>query len=163
MEGLIIALIIGIVSSILNGKSKKDTSKKPSPVKPFMPQKSMDTTVSPTIPPATSSRSQRPKLDAQIKSLEDFTREVLGQLSAQQPKEQARPQEIVEAVVDKVEEAVPYVREAMTRDDEVVMRIEQTQPTKPAFQMASSKQELRRAIIMAEVLGKPKAKRRSSI
>lgn len=162
MEGLIIAIIIGVVTSLLSGKGKKDDAKKVSPVKPFTPQKNMAAPKQAKAPQKRVDKPQRPKLDVQIKSLEDFTREVLGQLAE---KSEPAKQEVAEVVVKAASEA-PAVRESIEarvqqRQQAVERRpIRNTTTATSSFTIPSTQKELMQAIVMTEVLGKPKAKRR---
>ena len=149
MEGLLIALLIGLVTSFLN---KKD-DKKAKETKPFMPQKQM--------PQQTTNTHRRKEKVSRptVKSLEDFTRDVMTQL---QTKVQPKTQEVVEAVqevaVQKVEKATRQPLEERVKQRQQTARV--VESTTSAFEFPTSRQQLQQAIVMTEVLGKPKAKQR---
>ncbi|OCS94599.1 hypothetical protein [Caryophanon latum] len=147
MEGLLIALLIGVLTSFMNKKEDK----KASPTKPFIPQKE--------LPPVETTQAQgklaprksaRPKIET--KSLDDFARDVMTQLST---KEQAAPlapkqtdtMELRQSLEERMKDRQQAVRAVEARSD--------------ALEFPTSYTQMQQAIIMAEVLGKPKAKQRA--
>lgn len=165
MEGLIIMIIIGIISSVFSQKGKaKDGKQMP----PFS-NKSV-----PTQEPRQATTS-RPK------SLEDFANEIFGQLEQKQP-EQKR-EVILPKTVEKpkAEMAMPVnerpkrtfeqrVKEPENKLEtsrgrvniEQTARVKQMQEkTKPVFVTPRTQETLVQAIVTAEILGPPKAKQRS--
>lgn len=154
MEGLIIALLIGLVTTFMNRKE----GKKETPAKPFMPQK--EPTVE-TTQMQRAKKSSRPKLE--VKSLEDFTREVMSQLSTKEATKKQEVVEAVQAVPEKLAERVarPTLRqpiEERVKERQQASRVDVKASAN--FQVPMNRQAMRQAIIMAEVLGKPKAKQR---
>lgn len=150
MEGLLIALLIGLVTSFLN---KKD-DKKAKETKPFMPQKQAPQH---TTQAHRKERPKRPKFE--VKSLEDFTREVMTQL---QTKPEPKSKDVVETVqqVAKQKEE-PQVRkplEERVKERQQTVRVVEEKTS--GFELPTNRQRLRQAIIMTEILGKPKAKQR---
>ena len=157
MEGLIIAIVLGIISSLFN-KSKKD--KKPTQMPPFSNQ-----------PAPRQQKEVRPaQQQTPRKSLEDFANEVFGQLN-----EKSKP------VVQKVETVPPIqVEKPIERPtQQVVEQTSRSQSTnanrvlteRPIVQklktqsealqvVPSNQRELMQAIVMSEILGPPKSKQR---
>lgn len=165
MEGLIIMIIIGIITSVFNKKEKpKDMKQMP----PFS-NKSVPT------------QEPRQATTAAPKTLEDFANEIFGQLEKKVP-EMKR-----EVVIPKAEELQKPVRENPVlerpkrlteqvvkesarkfemnrgRDNiEQSARVKQMQEkTKQVFVTPKTQETLVQAIVTAEILGPPKAKQRS--
>ncbi|MEE1130839.1 MAG: hypothetical protein UHX00_04315 [Caryophanon sp.] len=151
MEGLLIALLIGLVTSFMN---KKD-DKKASPTKPFMPET--------VLPPAETTQAQgklaprksRPKIE--MKSLEDFARDVMTQLST---KEQV-PSPVQQPIKADVQEVVEQRQSLETRMKERQQAVRVVEKRSDAFEFPTNRTQMQQAIIMAEVLGKPKSKQRA--
>lgn len=151
MEGLIIAIIIGLISSFM---SKKD-DKKASPTKPFMPQKEMPRVETTQAQGKLAPRkSMRPKIE--VKSLEDFARDVMTQLST---KEEA-PQP-VQPVAPKLVEVVEQRQSLEVRMKDRQQTVRVVEKRVESFNVPSNRKQLQQAIIMTEVLGKPKSKQRA--
>lgn len=136
MEALIMMIILGLISSFFN---KKEAPKKKRPAMPPF-----------NNPPAAPSAEQtnRPK------SLEDFANEIFGQLN---DKTKAAPP--VQAPVEVVPAAPPVVQERTSRppleERPLVKKLKQE-----SIQVVpKNQQQVMQAVVMAEVLGKPKAKR----
>jgi len=163
MEQLIIFAIIAIVSSIF-GKSK--TKKEHKQMPPFNKDSHVDPT---TLAKAEEVPSQRPVVKPQ--NFEDFAREFLGEWKNNESKAE-RTKNIVE---EKDKEEVPsYVAPPIVPSESVSRssnrqsngRLEAGKNNKAgahsqsAFQLPNSKNSLMQAVVMAEVLGPPKAKRK---
>lgn len=163
MEQLIIFAIIAIVSSIF-GKSK--TKKEHKQMPPFNKDSHVDPT---TLAKAEEVPSQRPVVKPQ--NFEDFAREFLGEWKNNEPKVE-QTKNIVE---EKGNEEVPsYVAppivpiESVSRSSnrqsvgrlEARKNIKEAAQSHSAFQLPNSKKSLMQAVVMAEVLGPPKAKRK---
>ncbi|MDM5249310.1 hypothetical protein [Lysinibacillus sp. G4S2] len=159
MEQLIIVAIIAIVSSIF-GKSKNKKEQKQMP--PFNKDSHVE-------PPVKEVQQQRPTANSQ--SFEDFTREFLGEWKNGQPK----VEELRKNVEKRVKEQVPSYTAQPLIPTETVSRTTKRESigrlaagkkdvevtgSHSAFQLPKSKKSLMQAIVMAEVLGPPKAKRK---
>ncbi len=159
MEQLIIFVIIAIVSSIF-GKSKKKEQK---PMPPF----NKDSHVEP--PKAERTPEQRPASKPQ--SFEDFAREFLGEWKNEQPKVE-EPNKNVEETVNKevpsyaAPPLIPTEKVSRTTNRESIGRLATGKKvvgvakSQSAFQLPKSKKSFMQAVVMAEVLGPPKAKRK---
>ena len=151
MEGLIIAILIGLVTSFLNKKDDKQAKE----TKPFMPQKQMP---SETTQAHRKDKPARPRV--QMKSLEDFTRDVMAQLQTKaEPKAEEVAETVKQAAAPKIEQPARQPIEERVKARQQTARTVETPAA--AFELATSRQSLQQAIIMAEVLGKPKAKQRT--
>jgi len=162
MEQLIIFVIIAIVSSIF-GKAKKKEQK---PMPPFNKDSHVDP---PIIEKAEMSSEQRPASKSQ--SFEDFAREFLGEWKNEQSKVE-EPKKFVEETVSKevpnyaAPPLIPTEKVSRTTNRESIGRLAAEKKvvgvaeSQSAFQLPKSKKSLMQAIVMAEVLGPPKAKRK---
>ncbi|UPW81996.1 hypothetical protein [Lysinibacillus sp. Ag94] len=160
MEQLIIFVIIAIVSSIF-GKAKKKEQTTPMP--PF----NKDSHVEPPV--KTEMTSDRPASKPQ--SFEDFAREFLGERKNEQPKVE-EPKKIVEETGNKdipsyaAPPLIPTDKVSRTSNRESIGRLAAGKKaagvaeSQSAFQLPTSKKSLMQAVVMAEVLGPPKAKRK---
>lgn len=146
MEALILMIIFGLISSLFGKKDEQKKKSKPMP--PFN---------NPTAPskPA-QQQKERPK------SLEDFANEIFGQLNEKKPTEKPVPAKVQAPIVEPVTERVTQreQRPVSTRppltDRPLVKKLKQ----ESVFQVVPKNQkQMMQAIVMAEVLGKPKAKR----
>lgn len=155
MEGLIIAVIVFIVSSLL-GKGKEQQQKKESKqMPPFSSQ-----------PAPRKQEVQRRTEQKRPKSLEDFANEVFGQLNEKAkpvsqkverelPK-QPKPVEVARSTVEPITNQISNARSLKERPIVAMAKKEAE-----AFQVVpSNKRDLMQAIIMTEVLGPPKARRK---
>lgn len=164
MEGLIIFIIIGIISSLLKkGKEQQSTKQQ-------MPPFNKDA----QLPKSRQTRSQTkqiPNVERPIlQSFEDFAKEFVGEIkqASAQPKAQSKPIVVEQAKV--VEEAPKNEqRESMkerfaernnSRGQMNVKHVQNRTSNSPIVQ--PSRNTLVQAIIMAEVLGPPKAKQKRS-
>ncbi|QPQ30013.1 hypothetical protein [Lysinibacillus sp. JNUCC 51] len=158
MEQLIIVVIIAIVSSIF-GKSKKKEQK---PMPPFNKNSHVE-------PPVEMTQERRPTSKPQ--SFEDFAREFLGEWKNEQPQVE-EPKKIVEETVKKdvpsyaAPPLIPTEKVSRTTNRESIGRLAAGKKvvgvakSQSAFQLPKSKKSLMQAVVMAEVLGPPKAKRK---
>lgn len=159
MEQLIILALIAIASSIF-GKSK---NKKP---QKQMPPFNKDTAAEPPVMAETT-----PHRAGRAQSFEDFAREFIGDWipeneKVEDPKklvEEQGKQEIPSYTAPPVLPAdVPSrtsIRESRGRLAAGKKEV-QTVGAPSAFQLPQSKNDLMQAIVMAEILGPPKAKRK---
>lgn len=156
MEGLIIAVIVFVVSSLL-GKGKEQQQKKESKqMPPFSSQPA------PRKQEVQRSEQKRPK------SLEDFANEVFGQLNEKAkpvsqkverelPKQVEKPVEVVSR--STVEPITDQINNARSLKERPIVAMAKKEAE--AFQVVpSNKRDLMQAIIMTEVLGPPKARRK---
>lgn len=160
MEQLIIFVIIAIVSSIF-GKAKK---KEQTPMPPFNKDSHVDPPVKAEMTP-----EQRPASKSQ--SFEDFAREFLGEWKNEQSKVE-EPKKIVEETVNKdvpsyvAPPLIPIDKVSRTSNRESIGRLAAGKKaagvaeSQSAFPLPKSRKSLMQAVVMAEVLGPPKAKRK---
>lgn len=161
MEQLIIFVIIAIVSSIF-GKAKK---KEQTPMPPF----NKDSHVDPPVIKKAEMTSEQPASKSQ--SFEDFAREFLSEWKNEQPKVE-EPKKIVEETGNKdipsyaAPPLIPTDKVSRTSNRESIGRLAAGKKaagvaeSQSAFQLPTSKKSLMQAVVMAEVLGPPKAKRK---
>jgi len=158
MEQLIIFAIIAIVSSIF-GKSK---NKKP---QKQMPPFNKDTVVEPPV------TEKAPHRTGKAQSFEDFAREFIGDWIPEDEKVE-EPKKFVE---EQVKREIPsYVAPAVIPADipsrssnregrgrlAAGKKEVQSVGTNSTLQLPQSKNDLMQAIVMAEILGPPKSKRK---
>lgn len=145
MEALILMIIFGLISSFFGKKDEQKKKSKPMP--PFN---------NPTAPskPA-QQQKERPK------SLEDFANEIFGQLNEKKPTEKPVPVEVQAPIVEPVIERVKLKeRPVSTRPPLAERPLVKKLKQDSAFQVVPKNQkQMMQAVVMAEVLGKPKAKR----
>ncbi|MEK5332201.1 hypothetical protein [Lysinibacillus sp. FSL W8-0992] len=166
MEQLIIIAIIAIVSSLF-GKSKNKKEQKPMP--PF----------NKTAPsqPSTQMEVDEPKHrrpTAKKQSFEDFARGFIGELKAEFTTEDDTVKRL-EPVREKVKEHVPsYVAPPLIPTEQSSRKTDRPSlgrmaagkkdisvaTTNNGFQLPNSQKALVQAVVMAEILGPPKAKRK---
>ena len=166
MEQLIIFAIIAIVSSLFR-KSKNNKEQKQMP--PFNKDEQPQP---PVIMKSEETKPQRPTMKRQ--SFEDFAREFLGNTEAERPKVEAREVHVKPAE-EKVREQMPsYVAPPLiptepssrTSNRSSIGRLAAGKKevhvagTEKNFQLPTSKKAFMQAVVMAEVLGPPKAKRK---
>ncbi|EGA89181.1 hypothetical protein GPDM_11935 [Planococcus donghaensis MPA1U2] len=161
MEALIFGLVIMAVSAFFN-KNKKDATKRDAPVKPF------STTTSTTR----ESRSGQTR----FKRVEDYAKELYGELQNQKTQGSDRLEEAKQKAAEVVDrtplrEARQEVERRITsshtqsRASLSESRSIRNQPVVPKVEKASdellplSNEDVRRGIIMAEILMPPKSKR----
>ncbi|MFF2795015.1 hypothetical protein [Lysinibacillus xylanilyticus] len=161
MEQLIIFVIIAIVSSIF-GKSKNKKEQKPMP--PFNKDSHVEP---PVIKKAEMTSQQRSK----PQSFEDFARGFLGEWENEQPKFEEPKKSVEETIKNEVPSYVappliPTERASRTTNRESIGRLAAgkkvvvASESQSAFNLPTSKKSLMQAVVMAEVLGPPKAKRK---
>lgn len=153
MEALIIAIVLWIISSLFKDKNQKQQpNKKPSKqMPPFSSQ------------PAP--RKQDTKQQNRPKTLEDFANEVFGKLNEKTKpvvQEMEAPLEVVlpqEVVVPQVNERPKVAESTRTLTDRPI--VEKLKQQSERLQVVpQNNKELMQAIVMAEVLGPPKARRK---
>jgi len=159
MEQLIIFAIIAIVSSIF-GKSK---NKKPQ--KQMPPFHNKDTHVEPTVLEETPQRNRKPQ------SFEDFAREFIGDWIPEKEKVEESKKLVEEQVKKEVRSYVapPVIpadvpKRSSIREQKGRLAAGKEEVKVPGthstFQLPKSKKALIQAVVMAEILGPPKAKRK---
>ncbi|MEK5079785.1 hypothetical protein MKX73_12735 [Solibacillus sp. FSL W7-1436] len=155
MEGLIIMVIVFIVSTLF-GKGKEQQQKKETKqMPPFSSQ-----------PAPRKQEVQRRTEQSRPKTLEDFANEVFGQLNEKvKPVSQRVERELpklaempVEAARSAVEPVTEKINNRSLKERPIVAMAKKEAE---AFQVVpSSKRDLMQAIVMTEVLGPPKARRK---
>jgi hypothetical protein len=158
MESLIIFVIIGIISALFNKDKVKPEQKKPAKQMPSFGQQ--------TVPEKSKPVPEKQKPAA--RSLEDFANEIFGQLNekVEQPRETVPTKSVPDVNIAPVE----VTNSRPTFADENVRRSARPQlAERPLTQklkqkevkfVPTTKQQLIQGIVMAEVLGPPKAKRK---
>ncbi|MCH7321068.1 hypothetical protein LZ480_04115 [Solibacillus sp. MA9] len=157
MEALIIAIVIGIISSLFKDKNQKQQPNK-KPTKQMPPFSSQ---------PAPRKQNTRPdtKRQNRPKTLEDFANEVFGQLNektkpvvqkVEPPLEVVLPQEVS---VPQVKERPKMAESTRTLKERPI--VEKLKQQSEGLQVVpKNNKELMQAFVMAEVLGPPKARRK---
>lgn len=156
MEGLIIMIIIFVVSSLL-GKGKEQQKKESNQMPPFSSQPA----------PRKQEVEQRTE-QRRPKSLEDFANEVFGQLNEKaKPVAQQMTQELPKQVEKPVIEAKRVITDARIDNPNSARSLKErpivalAKKEAEAFQVVpTSQRDLMQAVIMTEVLGPPKSRRR---
>lgn len=156
MEGLIIMLVMIAISSLFNKAKNKEQPKKQQPkqMPPFSSQ------------PAPRTQTTRPNTRTQNrpKTLEDFASEVFGQLN-----EKAKP--LVQRVEEPIEIELPQEVPVQVKERQTMAQSTRTLTERPLVVklkqqseglqvVPRNNKELMQAIVMAEVLGPPKARRK---
>ncbi|MFJ7735338.1 hypothetical protein ACIQ2D_03250 [Lysinibacillus sp. NPDC097287] len=165
MEQLIIFIIIAIVSSLF-GKSKNKEQKQ-------MPSFDKDAKQQPPVVTNTEERKpQRPTINTQ--SFEDFARGFLGDIQEKQPGKHIREERMQPVEIEVAEQTPSYVAPPLIPTDSHNRKTDRPSfgrmasgkkevnvtSTNQTFELPTSKQALMQAVVMAEVLGPPKAKRK---
>ena len=167
MEGLIITAVIYFVGKMFMSNNEKSKKQANDTMPPFLN----------TQPPAngdrptrqqrtTNTRSERPK--AESPSLEDFANEVFGQLQKKQAtksvfEKMSIPVEKVEPTVVEPERVEPSNRPVFKNRAELGANrpiVQRNRQKKSSVVIPNTREKLVQAVVMSEVLGKPKAKQR---
>lgn len=176
MEGIIIAIVIALLGRIFTGGNKEEKESPAMP--PFNSPK-------PAQPPAR--QPKKPRVETAGKtftSLEDFTREIFGELAEKEKEVTQKVEPRTETVERKVRETVataPSIFEpvtqpitaspapqasssrASTRPELGASRpIIQREKANEYVKVPTTQQELVQAIIASEILGQPKARQSRS-
>ncbi|MFJ7949956.1 hypothetical protein ACIQZG_00340 [Lysinibacillus sp. NPDC096418] len=165
MEQLIIFVIIAIVSSLFGKSKNKEQQQMPSFDKDAKQQP-------PTVTNTEERKPQRPMMNTQ--SFEDFARKFLGDTQDEQPQKHVREKRMQPVEIEEVEQMPSYVAPPLVPTDGQSKRSDRSNlgrmtagkkdvrvaSTNQTFELPTSKQALMQAVIMAEVLGPPKAKRK---
>lgn len=157
MEALIIAIVIGIISSLFKDKNQKQQPNK-KPTKQMPPFSSQ---------PAPRKQETRPdpRQQERPRTLEDFANEVFGQLNEkakpvvqkmEPPLEVVLPQEVAIPKIDERPKMAASTRKLTERP--IVEKLKQQ--SEGLQVVPQNNKELMQAIIMTEVLGPPKARRK---
>ena len=174
MEGLIIMIVLAILGRIFSGGKKEEQQSKDA-MPPFSNPKK------PAQVEERREQPQKPRVETAktYTSLEDFTREMFGELSGKKEQETAAPKTLERNVQEEVTSA-PSVFEAVTQPTVPESTIAQpsasrvsTRPelgaSRPIVQrekrkgndyvnVPTTKQQLVQAIIASEIIGQPKAR-----
>lgn len=154
MEGLIIMAVIAILSRIFSNNGDKQKKQKQSPAMPPFSNGKPQATY---IEPEPVERPSRPKLE--VKSLDDFAKEVFGQLQEKVQKEQPKVAvdvvEPVETAPVKTARPIFMERPELGEGRTIIQKERQKQK---GVQIPNTREDLVQAVIMAEVLGPPKAR-----
>ncbi|MEK4629421.1 MAG: hypothetical protein ABS944_01680 [Solibacillus sp.] len=161
MEGIIIMIVMFVLSSLFN-KGKEENKKQTKQMPPFSSQ------------PAPRQQEVRNEQQSRPKTLEDFANEVFGQLN-----EKSKPMDKKVETPAKIEVELPKpapVRELAERKsmqehlqersssrgltERPIAQIIKKQEEATLNVVPSNQRELMRAIVMTEILGPPKAKRK---
>lgn len=178
MEGLIIMIVIALLSRIFGGNKEEKQSKDAMP--PFgSPEK-------PAQKPLQQPQPAKPRVETTGKSftsLEDFTREIFGELAEKEKEVQKKLAPNMEPLERKVQEpasTVPSFFEPATQptmpDSSVAPPVSSRVSTRPELgasrpivqreklkandyvQVPTTQQQLVQAIIASEIIGQPKAR-----
>lgn len=142
MEGLIFMVVVFLISTLF-GKGKKEQPQKPMP--PFSNQKA------PTKPQPAQAEMSR------TQSLEDFAKGIFSQLSEKAETEAVSPiPEAEKEVAVAQEEPRRKMRPALAESRPIV----QAAKKQRTLQVPRTQKDMMQAVMMAEVLGPPKAKQR---
>ena len=160
MESLIIMVVLYLISTLFSKDKNKDKKPAKQQMPPFLEQKPSTTRIEPAREDV--QRPLRKKVEA--KSLEDFANEIFGQLNDKQQKVQPT----VEPVMVEPKVDVPQAPSTTSTRPTLNVRSElggnrtiiQRQKQKAKVTIPKSQNELVQAVIMAEVLGQPKAKQK---
>lgn len=165
MEQIIIFIIIAIVSSLFSKSKNKEPKQMPPFNKDAKPQ-------SPVFTNTEEQKMERPTVNTQ--SFEDFARKFLGNVQDEQPEKNLRKEDRQPAAIEVIEHTPRNVAPSLIPTDVPErnkerksygrMRAEKKEvhvtSSNQTFALPTSKQALMQAVVMAEVLGPPKAKRK---
>lgn len=167
MEGLILAIIIAIVSSLFSGKNKKKEQQSMPPFNNKPNEKPVQSTI-------------QPEQQSKPKTLEDFAKGIFEQLNEQQPfsdlagKQQPKVETTKSEPIVEIEKGSnkrkPLSENRSTRQSEEKMT--PTTAPKPVIHdvikeneigqfIPNSREALIQAVITSEIIGLPKSKQRS--
>lgn len=163
MEQLIFFIIIAIVGSLFNKSKNKEQKQMPSFDKEARPQ-------SPVFTNTEEQRPQRPTMNTQ--TFEDFARKYYSQ--DEQPEKYIRKERVQPVKMEVVEQTPSHIAQPLIPNDSDNRKTERLSlgrmtagqkevhvaSANQTFELPTSKQALMQAVVMAEVLGPPKAKRK---
>lgn len=148
MEGLIIMIVMFVLSTLFTKDKTKQKETKQMP--PFSNKQV------PQEHKREEPRRERPK----VRSLDDFAKEVFGQLSEKTEPAQNDRKIIEEPVLKPVMEVTRGERKSTRPELGASRPIIQRQKTKSPVIVPSTREQLVQAVITSEILGPPKAKQR---
>lgn len=156
MEGLIIMVVLALITRLFSGKNDENKQQKQPSSPSAMPPFSNDRPTIQKVEPRKPLRSERPKVE--VKSLEDFAQEVFGQLQQKAEVKQVPTPVAVEPVpTPPVQSSRPvFKNRAELGEGRTILQKEKQK--KATVSMPKLRQDLVQAVIMAEVLGPPKAR-----
>ena len=165
MEQLILFAIIAIVTSLFGKAKNKDQQQ--------MPTFDKDAKQQPPVATRTEEQKpQRPTMNTQ--SFEDFARKFLGDTQDERSGKHIHEERVQPVDIEVVEQTRSYVAPPLTPIDAHNLKTDRPSFGRMAtgkkevhvasanqtFELPTSKQSLMQAVVMAEVLGPPKAKRK---
>lgn len=159
MEPLIFLIIAAVVSAIIDkSKKKEQQSPKPTTVKHATP------VTQPEAKPVTQARKVEmpsPLFPTETKrpTFEEFAREILGEVEAKAPV-QSKPAPIPEPKLEPVIEPITRVRESMQERMEKSSVVDTTVKPIEVVRKSTKNRDLIQAVIMSEVLGQPKSRKK---
>ena len=148
MEGLIIMIVMFVLSTLFTKDKNKQKETKPMP--PFSNQQI------PRESTREKPRRERPK----VRSLDDFAKEVFGQLSEKAEPAQAAREIVKEPVAEPVREAIRGERKSTRPELGTSRPILQRAKKESLVVVPQTREQLVQAVITSEILGPPKAKQR---
>lgn len=165
MEQLILFAIIAIVTSLFGKSKNKEQKQMPSFDKDAKKQ-------SPVFTNTEEQKPQRPTMNTQ--TFEDFARKFLGDIQDEQPKKPIHEERGQPVEIELVEQTPSYVAPPLIPTDSKNRKTDRpglgrmatgkkevhVASTNQTFELPNSNQALMQAVVMAEVLGPPKAKRK---
>lgn len=146
MESLILFIIIALVSSFFSSSKKRHDQ---------------------STPPIQKKHRQRPKIE--IKTLDEFAKEVMKQLTEEKEENQKNEPVMVDmkpqepSPIQQQVQPVPNKIELKERSNQTPVKMKETTShprVNHKLPFLSSKEALRNAIITQEILGPPKSKKR---
>ena len=148
MEGLIIMIVMFVLSTLFT--KDKDKQKETKSMPPFSNQQI------PREGTREEPRRERPK----VRSLDDFAKEVFGQLSEKAEPAQAAREIVKEPVVEPVREVIRGERKSTRPELGASRPIVQRAKRESHVVVPRTREQLVQAVITSEILGPPKAKQR---
>lgn len=151
MEGIIIMIVMFVLSTLFTKDKTKEKETKQMP--PFSNQHV----------PRESTRDEPRRERPKVRSLDDFAKEVFGQLSEKGEAVRDVRKMNEETVEEPVKEAVREIQEerkSLRPELGVSRPIIQRQKKESPVIVPSTREQLVRAVITSEILGPPKAKQR---
>ena len=148
MEGLLVMILMFVLSTLFTKDKNKQKETKQMP--PFSNQRN------PRESTREEPRGERPK----VRSLDDFAKEVFGQLSEKAEPAQAVRERVEEPVVEPIREAIRGERKSTRPELGASRPIVQRTKKESRVAVPRTREQLVQAVITSEILGPPKAKQR---
>jgi hypothetical protein len=148
MEGIIIMIVMFVLSTLFTKDKKKQKETQQMP--PFSNQQA----------PQESTREERRRERPKVRSLDDFTKEVFGQLSEKAESSREARKTIEERVIEPAREELREERKSTRPELGASRPIVQRAKNQSPVIVPSTREQLVQAVITSEILGPPKAKQR---